>query len=143
MKTCIVKAALVTAVGMVVFSGGALAQGIVGKNGDWKGPVPEEFKIKREQVFTFAKDPTLTRVGDKITIRFATKGFCDVTVAIEDPEHPVAGSPKIVRHLACGVLGANAPAPFTKNSKEQTLIWDGKDDQGVYIDDKDRLAVRV
>jgi len=39
--------------------------------------------------------------------------------------------------------GPNAPAPFQKNSKQQTIIWDGKDEQGVYIDDKDRCTIRV
>jgi len=122
---------------------GAPAQGIVGTDGGWKGKVPDEFRIKREQVFEFAEEPVVTRKGDNVAIRFATRGFCDVTVAIEDPGTSVAGAPKIVRHLASGVLGPNAPMPFQKNSKEQTLVWDGKNDQGVYIDDKDGLAVRV
>jgi len=97
----------------------------------------DEFKIKREQVFEFKQKPKLTRQGDHITIAFETKGFCDVTVAIED------ANGKIVRHLASGVLGPNAPAPFEKNSKKQTLAWDGKDDQGAYMDDKNALTVRV
>ncbi|GAF74070.1 unnamed protein product, partial [marine sediment metagenome] len=49
----------------------------------------------------------------------------------------------IVRHLASGVLGPNAPKPFQKNSKKQTIVWDGKDDRGRYVDDKDNLTVRV
>ena len=48
-----------------------------------------------------------------------------------------------MRHLASGVLGANAPAPFQKNSLEQTLVWDGKNDKGDYIDDKESLTIRV
>ncbi len=117
--------------------------GVVGKNGDWKGPVPDEFRIKREAVFEFQKEPTLTRSGDNFAIRFTTKGFCDVTVAIEKNSEIVAGAPRIVRHLASGILGSNAPKPLRKNSKEQVLLWDGKDDQGKYIDDKDSLTVRV
>ncbi|MCK6471545.1 MAG: hypothetical protein L6R28_07350 [Planctomycetes bacterium] len=35
----------------------------------------------------------------------------------------------MVRHLAAGVLGANAPAPL-KQGLEQTLDWDGRDDDG-------------
>ncbi|KKM86564.1 hypothetical protein LCGC14_1277750, partial [marine sediment metagenome] len=97
----------------------------------------DEFKIKREQVFDFAEKPKITRDGDRVTIRFATKGLCDVTVAIED----AAG--RIVRHLASGVLGKNAPTPFQKNSLAQTLVWDGKDDQGKYLDNTDALTVRV
>ncbi|MDD4890222.1 MAG: SMP-30/gluconolactonase/LRE family protein [Phycisphaerae bacterium] len=97
----------------------------------------DEFKVKREPVFEFAEKPVVTRKGDNVTVRFVSKGFCDVTIAIEDPDG------KIIRHLASGVLGANAPAPFKKNSKEQTIVWDGKSDEGVYIDNKDRMIVRV
>ena len=51
--------------------------------------------------------------------------------------------PRVVRHLAAGVLGDNAPEPFQRNAKKQMIVWDGKDDVGRYIDDKDALAVRV
>jgi hypothetical protein len=73
----------------------------------------------------------------KITISFASKGFCDATIAIENPDGV------IIRHLISGVLGPNAPEPFQKNSLSQSIVWDGKDDAGVYIDDKDALTVRV
>ncbi|MFW6107622.1 MAG: hypothetical protein ACOC70_00345 [bacterium] len=98
---------------------------------------PDEFRVKRQGPLEFARKPTATRDGDTVTIRFKTEAFCDVTVAIEKP----AG--EIVRHLACGVLGPNAPEPFEKDSLEQTLVWDGKDDQGKYVDDKDQVTVRV
>jgi len=97
----------------------------------------DEFRVKREAVFEFAERPTLTRNGDQVTIAFASKGFCDVTVAVED-----AGG-RIVRHLASGVLGPKAPPPLQRDSLKQTLVWDGKDDQERYIDDKGSLAVRV
>ena len=97
----------------------------------------DEFKIKREQVFEFTRKPKVTRNRDRITIRFASKGYCDATVAIENAEG------RIVRHLACGILGPNAPAPFEKGSKTQAVVWDGKDDQGTYVDDKDSMTVRV
>jgi len=97
----------------------------------------DEFRVKREAVFEFAKKPQVTRQADRVTIAFETKGFCDVTVAIED------ANGKIVRHLASGVLGPNAPEPFQKNAKKQTVVWDGKNDQGVYIDDKDHITIRV
>ncbi|KKK80914.1 hypothetical protein LCGC14_2818730, partial [marine sediment metagenome] len=97
----------------------------------------DEFRIKRQAIFEFSERPTLTRQGDKTTIRFTSKGYCDVTVAIERAKG------RIVRHLASGVLGPNAPEPFQENSLKQTIVWDGKDDQGRYIDDKDSLAVRV
>jgi len=49
----------------------------------------------------------------------------------------------MVRHLACGVLGKNAPPPFRKGSLKQSIVWDGKDDLGKYIDDRSPLTVRV
>ena len=97
----------------------------------------DEFKVKRQEVFAFTEKPVVTRHGDTVTITFTSQAFCDATVAIEDAQR------RIVRHLVSGVLGANAPAPFQKNSLKQTLVWDGKDDKGDYIDDKDSLTVRV
>jgi SMP-30/Gluconolactonase/LRE-like region len=96
-----------------------------------------EFKIKRQAVFEFASKPRVTRRGDRISIAFETKGFCDVTVAVENPRG------KIVRHLASGVLGSKAPAPFAKNAKKQVLIWDGKNDAGRYVDDIKSHTIRV
>ncbi|MFO7899396.1 MAG: hypothetical protein R6V58_10105, partial [Planctomycetota bacterium] len=96
-----------------------------------------EFQVKREGPFEFDQEPQVTRDGDRVTIRFKTKAFCDVTVAIENADG------RIVRHLASGVLGENAPGPFRKNSLTQTVVWDGKDDEGRYLDDKNSLAVRV
>jgi len=97
----------------------------------------EEFKIKREDVFEFNEKPKVTLEGDKYIIKFETRSFCDVTVAIED------SSGNIVRHLACGVLGQNAPEPFLWNSKRQVLIWDGKNDKGEYIKDIPTSTIRV
>jgi hypothetical protein len=99
--------------------------------------VPDEFKIKRQGPFEFAEKPTVTRDGDRITVRFSAKAFCDATVAIEDAEG------RIIRHLASGVLGENAPKPFAKGSLAQEVVWGGKDDRGVYVDDKDACTVRV
>jgi hypothetical protein len=97
----------------------------------------DEFKVKREAVFEFAQAPQVTGEGDRVTITFESKGWCDATVAIEDE------TGRILRHLASGVLGPKAPAPFRKNSRRQTLVWDGKDDRGAYVDEKDRCTVRV
>jgi len=105
------------------------------------GPAPaadfDELKVKREPVFEFARKPAVTRAGDRVSVGFETRGFCDATVAIENAEG------RIIRHLASGVLGPNAPAPFQKNSRQQTLVWDGKDDQEAYVDDKAGCTVRV
>ena len=76
----------------------------------------DEFKIKRQEIFEFAAKPKVTRQGDRVEIAFETKGACDVTVAIENAEG------RIVRHLASGVLGPNAPAPFQKNSLAQRVV---------------------
>jgi hypothetical protein len=97
----------------------------------------DELKVKREANFAFVQKPAVTRAGDRTTIAFETAGHCDVTVAIENPDG------KIVRHLVSGVLGPNAPAPLQKDAKKQSLVWDGKDDQGKYIDDKESMTVRV
>ncbi len=99
--------------------------------------VPEEFRIDREEVFEFAAKPTVARDGDRLTIAFETRAMCDVTVAIEQPDG------RIVRHLASGVLGDNAPPPLAKGTKKQVLTWDGKNDQGRYVQDPERLRVRV
>ncbi|MEX0702250.1 MAG: hypothetical protein WD069_09160 [Planctomycetales bacterium] len=106
-------------------------------NAAWAASDLDEFRVKREEVFEFAAKPQVTLDGDHATISFETKGFCDVTVAIED------GGGKIIRHLASGVLGPNAPAPFETDSKRQTLHWDGKDDAGRYVDHKEQCTVRV
>ena len=93
----------------------------------------DEFKVKREEVYEFTEKPKVVRDGDKLTIAFASKAFCDATVAIED------ANGRIVRHLASGVLGENAPEPLQWNSRRQAIAWDGKDDRGRLLDDKDRL----
>ena len=103
----------------------------------------DEFQVKRQAVFEFARKPTVTRKGDQVTIAFAAKGYCDATVAIEDRPTGSGHAPRIVRHLASGVLGKKAPPPFQKNSLTQTLVWDGKDDRGTYLDDKNSLVIRV
>jgi hypothetical protein len=74
----------------------------------------EDYTIDREEVFEFARKPTVTRDGDDVAIFFETKGFCDVAVVIENRNG------RIIRHVAHGVLGPNAPEPFQKDSKQQT-----------------------
>ena len=97
----------------------------------------DEFTVKRREVFAFNVKPTVTPNGDRVEIRFTSKAYCDATVAIEDEKG------RIVRHLASGVLGTAAPAPFQKNTLEQSLIWDGKNDQGRYVENRDAHTVRV
>ncbi len=97
----------------------------------------EEFRIKREEVFEFTQQPEIERQGRGFRISFTSQGWCDVTVVIEDIEG------KIVRHLASGILGDNAPEPLQQGSLRQTLLWDGKNDQGAYVDNLPNCRVRV
>ena len=93
---------------------------------------------ERENVFEFTEKPAVKVVGaDKYEITFAVKGNCDVTVAVID------SSGRVARHLAAGVLGANAPAPFQKNALKQTICWDGKDDLAAYVKEPAKVRVRV
>ncbi len=123
------KLVLFAVISLVFVTGTALA-----------GQGPQGYDIlnvQREEVFEFAQKPQITRDGDNVSITFESKAFCDVTVVIED------SGGRIIRHLASGVLGSNAPEPFQKNSKRQTVVWDGKDDAGAYVDDLEAVRVRV
>lgn len=99
--------------------------------------IPEEFKVKREEIFEFVQKPKITKESNQFTISFETKGFCDATIAIENADG------KIVRHLVSGVLGPKAPAPFQINSKIQKVIWDGKDDQGNYVKGEELSGCKI
>jgi hypothetical protein len=68
---------------------------------------------EREEVFEFSQKPAVKKDGDKWVITFASKGKCDATVTILGPDG------KVVRRLASGVLGVNAPYPFQQNSLGQ------------------------
>jgi hypothetical protein len=93
---------------------------------------------QREDVFAFAKKPAVRPAGkDRYEITFAVKGYCDVTVGVVDEKGMV------VRHLASGVLGKNAPAPFQKDSLTQKIFWNGKDDLDAYPKEPGKLRVRV
>jgi len=85
---------------------------------------PVTGRQSREEVFEFTQKPVVKKQGDKYVITFASKGKCDATVAVVDAKG------RIVRHLASGVLGANAPWPFKQGSLKQTIEWEGKDDLG-------------
>ncbi|MBA4387588.1 MAG: hypothetical protein C0404_06375 [Verrucomicrobia bacterium] len=93
---------------------------------------------ERENVFEFTDKPAVKTIGnDRFEIAFAVKGNCDATVAVVDSDG------KVIRHVGSGVLGANAPAPFQKNSLKQVVAWDGKDDLGEYVKEPEKLRVKV
>ncbi len=93
---------------------------------------------ERENVFAFAEKPAIRLVEkDRYEIAFAVKGYCDVTVGLVDADG------RTVRHIASGVLGKNAPAPFQKDSKAQKICWNGKDDLGYYVKEPEKLTVKV
>ena len=72
----------------------------------------------------FTEKPASKREGDRVIITFAVSEATDVEVTITDREG------RAVRHLAAGVLGENAPEPLKAGSLAQSLVWDGKDDDG-------------
>jgi hypothetical protein len=93
---------------------------------------------ERENIFEFTEKPNCRIVGDdRYEISFAVKGYCDVTVGLIDAQG------QVVRHLAAGVLGRNAPEPFQKNTLKQKIFWDGKDDLENYVREPGKLRVRV
>jgi hypothetical protein len=73
---------------------------------------------------SFASKPASVRDGEKIRIEFTVLRETDVVVWVED------AAEKVVRHLAAGMLGENAPEPLQSGSLKQSLEWDGKDDFG-------------
>ncbi len=104
---------------------------------EWYQPYGPK-QTEREDVFAFTEKPTVRFVGkDRYEIAFGAKGNCDVTVSLID------GKGVVDRHLASGVLGANAPAPFQKNSLKQKIHWNGKNDLGLYVKEPEKLKVRV
>jgi hypothetical protein len=73
---------------------------------------------------TFARKPSAAAEGDRVRIEFAASAETDCEVAVLDARG------RVVRHLAAGLLGRNAPEPFQKGALAQTLHWDRKDDRG-------------
>jgi len=72
----------------------------------------------------FTARPAAARDGNKVKITFTVNRLTDVAVTIENAKG------EVVRHLVAGLLGKNPPAPLRANSLEQSVEWDGKDDEG-------------
>jgi len=88
------------------------------------GTLEAPLDTRREGEVKFAAAPKAEAAGDKVKISFALAAPSDVEVAVVD------GGGKIVRHLAAGLLGKNAPEPLKKDSLAQEILWDRKDDVG-------------
>jgi len=71
-----------------------------------------------------ATKPSVQAEKGGARISFAVSQPTDVEVAILDARG------EVVRHLAAGLLGENAPAPLQKGVLKQELFWDGNDDLG-------------
>lgn len=88
---------------------------------------------------SFTVQPSLSKDGPGAWhVDFTVSESTDVAVTILKN-----GGNFPVRHLAAGMLGANAPAPLTAGSLAQRISWDGTDDQGNPVADTVSLAVRV
>ena len=98
----------------------------------------DALKVTRKNNCTFTQKPTIKNLNENNKeIEFAISDYCDVSVAIESADG------NILRHLASGLLGDNAPEPFQKKSLQQKITWDGKDDQGVYVNSNSVLRVSL
>jgi DNA-binding beta-propeller fold protein YncE len=72
----------------------------------------------------FTSPPQATPRGHGAELRFAVSAVTDVEVAVVDAKG------NVIRRLAAGMLGRNAPPPLKRNSLRQDLRWDGTDDDG-------------
>jgi hypothetical protein len=120
MKHTTIRAALVAVAPCAFFLAAACAAPAPAD----EGLNPFAGRQERANVFAFAAKPKVEKRGGGYTISFATTAACDATVAIVDKDG------NVVRHLASGVLGKNAPWPFQQGALTQSIPWDGKDDAG-------------
>src|SRR5687768_2422958 len=88
------------------------------------GPLSQTSRSAEPPDVRFTKGPTAVKAGDRVRIEFAVNRETDVAVFIDND----AGA--VVRHLVAGVLGKNPPLPLRANPLEQSLVWDGRDDDG-------------
>ena len=91
------------------------------------------------QALSFTTMPSLTQDGSsRWWVDFAVSENTDVEVSIVR-----LSDSSVVRHLAAGMLGANAPAPLASNSLTQHIEWDVKDDLGNTVSNPGSMSVRV
>ena len=98
---------------------------------------------------SFTDPPKATTMPDgRINITFAVSAETDMAVAIVTADGPGSAQPgaavlRIVRHLAAGRLGKNAPALLVADSLRQELVWDGRDDDGRAVGGKFTVQVSL
>jgi hypothetical protein len=101
------------------------------------GPYEAPLDVKKAGRATFTAQPKVEKSGAQWKVTFAVSAATDVEVAV------LGQGGKIVRHLAAGLLGPNAPAPLTKDALSQELVWDGQDDLGRPVTAPARVRVRL
>jgi len=85
---------------------------------------------------TFAAGPTVTAAPEGVRVAFTASEPTDVEVAVLDAKG------QVIRHLAAGLLGTNAPAPLRTGTLAQSILWDRTDGAGRAVP-KGRYRVRV
>ncbi len=85
----------------------------------------------------FSSEPQAKAEKEGVRIEFALSAPTDVEVAILDAQG------KAVRHLASGMLGANAPTPLISDSLRPSLFWNRQDDEGKPVTDAVKVRVRA
>ncbi|MHC4914149.1 MAG: SMP-30/gluconolactonase/LRE family protein [Planctomycetota bacterium] len=88
------------------------------------GTLEAPLDVRQTAEAKLTSGPKASKANGKVKISFAIDKATDVEVAVVD------GQGKVVRHLAAGLLGKNAPEPFRKDSLSQEIEWDLRDDAG-------------
>lgn len=81
-------------------------------------------KVSNHGPANFTKKPQATRSAASVVTSFETDRETDVCVTVVNEKG------RIVRHLAAGSLGANAPAPLKPGSLSQEIEWNFNGDDG-------------
>lgn len=93
----------------------------------WRPPVEKPLPVSPPAApakVAFAEKPAVRVENRRVEIRFALAAPAPVSVAVLDEKG------KIVRTLAAGMLGKNAPPPLKAGSLKQQLYWDFTDNFG-------------
>lgn len=85
----------------------------------------------------FAEPPRVVRDGNQTRITFALSRASDVEVAVVD------GTGRVVRHVAAGKIGVERPVPPLAAGLQQSLTWDGKNDDGQPVRGPHQVRVRA